>query len=155
MQELNLTVERCLVRQNPRYTIAALAEGVYIIGMKDQFNKHDLALHPLRDHVEYIVDDMGFVLFSKEQEVGDQRATLSVDVFGPYFIEQYILMEVLSKQEVAQNVLEYYVRHKAQLQSSLSTYSEAQGQGFVCWRFLMANEAMKKASRAAEGQTHV
>ena len=146
MQELNLAVEHCFVRQNPQYTIAALAEGIYIIGMKDQFNKHDLTLHPLRDHVEYVADDMGFVLFSNDRGAGDRRVTLSVDTFGPYFIEQYILMEVLSKQEVAQNVLEYYVRHKAQLQSSLATYSETQGQGFVCWRFLMANEAVKKAA---------
>ena len=40
----------------------------------------------------------------------------SIDDFGPYFIEQYILMEVLSKQEVAQNVMDYYVHQKEKLQ---------------------------------------
>ena len=45
-------------------------------------------------------------------------------------------MELLSKQEVAQNVLEYYVYHKEKLQRSLESYSEAQGKGFICWRFI-------------------
>ena len=30
------------VRQNPLYTLAALREGSYMIGMKNQFNAHDL-----------------------------------------------------------------------------------------------------------------
>jgi hypothetical protein len=125
------------IRQNPHYTLAALSEGVYVIGMKDQFNMHDLPAHPLREQVHYVADEMGFVLY---QRAG--AAAKSVDVFGPYFIEQYILMEVISKQEVAQNVLSYYVRHKHKLQDSLASYSEAQGKGFICWRFLM-NEAVK------------
>ena len=129
------------MRQHPQYTIAALEEGIYIIGMKDQFNRHDLPSHPLHEQVEYIADDMGFILFSRDEKA-------NVDIFGPYFIEQYILMEILSKQEVAQNVLEYYVNNKEQLQSSLATYNEAQGKGFICWRFLM-NEAVKAARAAA------
>ena len=72
-------------------------------------------------------------------------AAASVDSFGPYFIEQYILMEVLSKQEVAQNVLDYYVKQKDTLQRALANYSESQGKGFICWRFLM-NEAARLAA---------
>ena len=144
MQQLNINIERRLVRQNPQYSILGLQEGVYIIGMKDQFNIHDLPSYPLHDQVQYIADDMGFILYSKENGSG----VADVDTFGPYFIEQYILMEVLSKQEVAQNVLNYYLHHKDQLQSSLATYSETQGKGFICWRFLM-NEAVK-AAKAAE-----
>ena len=68
-------------------------------------------------------------------------ARRALDSLGPYFIENYILLEVLSKQEVAQNVLEYYVYHKEKLQRSLESYSEAQGKGFICWRFL--NEHMR------------
>ena len=45
-------------------------------------------------------------------------------------------MEVLSKVEVAQNVLEYYTHHKAKLQRDVEAYGEAQGKGFVCWRFI-------------------
>jgi thiazolylpeptide-type bacteriocin precursor len=167
VHQLKIKVGCCHIRQNPQYTIAALQEGVYVIGMKDQFNIHDLPTHPLRDEVQYIADDMGFVLYSRDDAAaGDgssssssssssttttstssTSSSRSVDSFGPYFIEQYILMEVLSKQEVAQNVLEYYVNHKKQLQASLANYSEAQGKGFICWRFLM-NEAVK-AARAA------
>jgi hypothetical protein len=128
------------VRQNPQYTLAALQEGVYVVGMKDQFNVHDLKQSPLRSCIRYIVDDMGFVLFDSAAE-----SSKSVDSFGPYFIEQYILMEVLSKQEVAQNVLDYYVNHKRTLQESLCAYSEEQGKGFICWRFLMKDAAKGKA----------
>jgi len=146
LQRLRVRVARCLVRQSPQYTMAALAEGVYCIGMKDQWNVHDLASHPLQARVEFIFDEMGFVLFSRS----DGNDSRSVDAFGPYFIEQYILMEVLSKHELAQNVLDYYVNHKAQLTEILATYNEAQGKGFVCWRFLM-NEAVKAArTRAAK-----
>jgi hypothetical protein len=128
------------LRQNPLYSLAALQEGVYVIGMKDQFNVHDLHHSPLRDRVQYIVDEMGFVLFDRTA-----AGSKSVDSFGPYFIEQYILMEVLSKQEVAQNVLDYYVNHKQTLQDSLAGYSEEQGKGFICWRFLMKDSSKGKA----------
>ena len=63
-------------------------------------------------------------------------STLYEKRFGPYFVEQYILMEVLSKAEVAQNVLDYYALQKEKLQRGLASYSEAQGKGFVCWRFI-------------------
>jgi len=128
------------LRQNAQYTLAALQEGVYVIGMKDQFNVHDLQHSPLRSAVQYIVDDMGFVLLDKAA-----ASSKSVDSFGPYFVEQYILMEVLSKQEVAQNVLDYYVNHKQTLQDSLAGYSEEQGKGFICWRFLMKDSGKGKA----------
>ena len=68
----------------------------------------------------------------------------SIDDFGPYFIEQYILMEVLSKQEVAQNVMDYYVHQKEKLQQGLDKYSETQGKGFICWRFINSTGSQRK-----------
>ena len=44
-------------------------------------------------------------------------------------------MELLSKQEVAQTVLDYYVQQKEKLQRGVERYSEQQGKGFICWRF--------------------
>ena len=135
------------VRQNPQYTLAALREGIYVLGMKDQFNVHDLPQHPLRDHVQYVADEMGFILVDRSP----QPASRSVDAFGPYFIEQYLVMEVLSKQEVAQNVLDYYVHHKETLQRGVQTYSEAQGKGFICWRFVNEHRQQPPAAPAAAG----
>ena len=123
-------MECCFVRQNPQYTIAALAEGVYIIGMKDQFNVHDISSHPMHEHIQYAADEMGFILFDKTGAAGK-----GVDTFGPYFIEQYIVMELLSKQEVAQTVLDYYVHQKEKLQRGVQDYNEKHGKGFICWRF--------------------
>ena len=142
-QQLRIKIPINHIRQNPQYTLAALGQGVYVIGMKDQLNVHDLQGHPLCDHVQYIVDEMGFVLFDKTTP--GTESGKSVDHFGPYFIEQYILMEVLSKHEVAQNVLDYYVNHKQKLQDSLANYGEEQGKGFICWRFLMKEAGKGKA----------
>jgi len=128
-------VKRNFVSQSPQYTIAALRDGVYIIGTKDQFNIHDLKLNSMEKRVQYVMDEMGFVLF-------DVTEGKEIDKFGPYFIEQYIIMDVLSKQEVAQNVLEYYCENKAIIQRGLAGYTEKQGKGFVCWRFLI-NETAK------------
>lgn len=83
---------------------------------------------------------MGFILF-------DKTNSKNVDTFGPYFIEQYILLEVLSKQEVAQNVIDYYYNHKETLQRGLDSYDERQGKGFICWRFLI-NETAKAIAAA-------
>lgn len=136
------------IRQNPEYTLAGLKEGAYLIGMKDQFNSHDIPRLPeeLRDRIQYVMDEVGFILY-------DKTGTKSLDALGPYFVENYILLEVLSKQEVAQNVLDYYCNHKETLQGGLDSYDETQGKGFVSWRFLM-NEAKKvaaaKASASAE-----
>jgi hypothetical protein len=117
------------IRQNPQYSLVGIQPGVYIIGMKDQFNIHDMQTHPLRDHMQCAMDEIGFVLF-------DKTNTKSVDEFGPYFIEQYILLDALSKQEVAQNVITYYCRHKKKLAKGLDRYDEERGKGFICWRFL-------------------
>lgn len=133
------------VRQNPQYTIAAIEPGIYVIGMKDQFNSFDLRMQRLRKDVHYIVDEMGFVLF-------DRTASQSVDEFGPYYIEQYIIMELLSKHEVAQNVLDYYRDHKETLQRGLNSYDEKQGKGFVCWRFLINETAKAMAAAAAAAE---
>ena len=131
--DLGLEVLVNHVRQAPQYSLAALREGVYLIGMKDQLNMHDLPSHPMHEHVQYVADEMGFILFDRTQQDGAVR---SIDRFGPYFIEQYIVMELLSKQEVAQNVLEYYVHQREKLRQGVAGYSEAQGQGFICWRFI-------------------
>ena len=141
--DLDVEVLCSHVRQAPQYTLAAVKQGVYIIGMKDQFNIHDLPRHPMRDSVQYIQDEMGFVLFDKS--VG--RAGNSLDNFGPYFVEQYILMEVLSKQEVAQNVMDYYVNHKEKLEQALQGYNETQGKGFICWRFINDHRTQRRRSR--------
>lgn len=127
------------VRQSPEYSLAGLRKGSYVIGMKDQFNAFDLSSNPIRDEIRYVADEVGFITF-------DSTNSKSVDSFGPYFVEQYILMEVLSKQEVAQNVLEYYCNHKETLQRGLESYDELQGKGFVSWRFLM-NETVKQAAK--------
>merc|ERR1719152_404571 len=126
------------VKQSPQYSLGAIREGVYVIGMKEQFNIHDIAQHPLQPHLRYIADEMGFVLFNAED---NNVTSKSLDNFGPYCIEQYILMEVLSKHEVAQNVMEYYVNNKEKLEAALGSYSEAQGQGFICWRFINERRA--------------
>jgi hypothetical protein len=139
VRPLGIKVMSNYVRQNPLFSIAALEQGVYVIGMKDQFNVHDFVQsHPLQQRIQYIADDTGFILFDKTNEK-------HVDRFGPYFIEQYILLEMLTKHEVAQNVMDYYCNHKVTLQRGLDTYDEKQGKGFICWRFLM-NEAVKMAS---------
>lgn len=133
-------VQANFVRQNPQYTIAALRQGVYMIGMKNQFNVHDLETSVMRKRVQYVMDEMGFVLV-------DRTDLADVDLFSPYCIEQYIMMDVLSKQEVAQNVIEYYCNHKDTIQRGLAGYSERQGKGFVCWRFLI-NETAKSMTKA-------
>ena len=138
-EKCDLDVKTNFVGQSPQYTIAALREGVYVIGMKDQFNIHDLDLSVMKKRVQYIMDDMGFVLF-------DNTGSRNVDTFGPYFIEQYIIMDVLSKQEVAQNVLDYYSENKETIQRGLDSYTEKQGKGFVCWRFLI-NETAKAMAK--------
>jgi len=133
LRQLDMEVIVNHIRQNPLYTLAALKPGTYMIGMKDQFNVHDMKNHPLRDDIQYIADDMGFILMDRSHPVG---SSLSVDTFGPYFIEQYILMESLSKHEVAQTVISQYANHKEKLQQRLRSYVETQGKGFICWRFI-------------------
>jgi len=136
--ELDVKVVANLIRQNPQYTLAALRQGIYLIGMKDQFNIHDMEHYAMKTQIQYVADEHGFILFDKTNEK-------NLDSCGPYGLEQYILMEVLSKQEVAQNVIEYYCKHREILQRGLDTYDEKQGKGFVCWRFLM-NETVKVAA---------
>jgi len=123
------------IKQNPQFSLVGIQPGVYIIGMKDQFNTHDRENHPMSGMLQYAVDEIGFVLF-------DRTNSKSVDDFGPYFIEQYILLDALSKQEVAQNVITYYCNHKDKLEKCLEQYDEKQGKGFICWRFLFNQTAM-------------
>ena len=157
VHQLDVRVALRHIRQNPLYTLAGLQPGVFVIGMKDQFNIHDLESHLYHKEVRYIADDMGFVLFDRSTTSAtaeDGTATAEkpcIDTFGPYFIEQYILMEVLSKSEVAGNVLEYYVKRKERLQRCLELYDEKQGKGFICWRFLMSKAASEDTSGAGSG----
>jgi hypothetical protein len=118
------------VRQNPQYTVAGIREGVFLIGMKDQFNKHDLPNHPLQSHIQFVADEMGFILVDKTGTAGK-----NVNSFGPYCIDLYMIMELLSKQEIAQTVIDYYEKQREKLQRGVERYSEAQGKGFICWRF--------------------
>ena len=74
-----------------------------------------------------MADEMGFILADKTGAGGK-----SVNGFGPYFVELYMLMEVLSKQEIAQTVLDYYCQQREKLQRGVERYSEAQGKGFIC-----------------------
>jgi hypothetical protein len=152
VRRLGIKVKHNFIRQNPQYSLAALQRGVYVIGMKDQFNIHDLHAHPMRDQVQYIADEMGFVLYDK-CSTGGGNGSQSVDSFGPYYIEQYILMEILSKQEVAQNVLDYYVKHKDKLQRGVQNYSETQGKGFICWRFLISDSSNEKIVKDDDGDS--
>lgn len=136
--EPRIMIKENFIRQNPQYTIAGLRKGVYMIGMKEQFNSFDVRSHPMKEKIQYVTDDVGFVLYDRTQEK-------SVDTFGPYFLEHYILMEVLTKHEVSQNVIDYYCNHKDLLQKALDSYDEKQGKGFICWRFLI-NETAKAAA---------
>ena len=54
VEQLNISVMSNFIRQNPQYTMAAIERGVYIIGMKDQFNIHDLKQNLMEDHVQYV-----------------------------------------------------------------------------------------------------
>ena len=131
--------EHCrFIRQGPQFSLVGIKPGVYVIGMKDQFNSIDRETHPLGGMLQYAMDEIGFILF-------DRTNSKSVDAFGPYFIENYLLLDVLSKQEVAQNVINYYCNHKDKLEKCLEQYDEKQGKGFICWRFLI-NQATMSAT---------
>ena len=65
---------RNCIRPNSHYSLVGIQPGVYVIGMKDQFNVHDIAASPLSDHLKYGTDDVGFVLF-------DSTNTKDVDTF--------------------------------------------------------------------------
>jgi hypothetical protein len=84
---LSIKVESNAIRQNPQYSLAALGPGVYVIGMKDQFNIHDMKSNPLHDHIQYLSDEMGFILF-------DKTKSKRLDTFGPYYIEQVSIFHV-------------------------------------------------------------
>ena len=91
---------------------------------------------------------MGFILFDRAGTCSAE----SIGRFGPYGFEQYLMMEILSRQEVAANVLDYYARHRDKLRTSLDNYSETQGKGFICWRFLMKQQYQKPAAAGAQAQ---
>ena len=128
--EFNSEVKFSGIRQHPKYCFVGIQPGVYIIGMKDQFNIFDCVTHPLKKYFQYGMDEIGFVLF-------DNTRSKSMNEFGPYFIENYLILDALSKPEVAQNVITYYCKHKETLARCLKNYDEKQGKGFICWRFFM------------------
>lgn len=130
INEFHSEVKFSCIRQHPHYCLVGIQPGVYLIGMKDQFNIFDCVTHPLKTYFQYTIDDIGFVLF-------DKTRSKSVDEFGPYFIENYLILDALSKPEVAQNVITYYSKHKESLTRCLKNYDEKQGKGFICWRFFM------------------
>merc|ERR1712194_741547 len=70
----------------------------------------DLPSHPLHEQVQCVMDEMGFVLFDRTTPSTLEGGHPSIDRFGPYCVEQYLIMELLSKQEIAHNVLDYYVQ---------------------------------------------
>merc|ERR1712167_357005 len=63
LEELEMDIVMNHVKQSPLYSLAAIQEGIYVIGMKDQFNIHDLPYNPMRDTIKYVADDMGFILY--------------------------------------------------------------------------------------------
>lgn len=148
MRQLEVNVFINFVRQQPLFSLAAVGEGNFVIGMKNQFNSFDLRSYPmpLQERIAYVTDDHGFVLLDRTAKT----ATPDIESFGPYFVENYVLLDALSKHEVAQNVLEYYVHHNDALRASLASYSGTQGPGFICWRFVMNEVARRASARGAE-----
>ena len=130
VSEFYSEVKFTFIRQHPQYCMVGIQPGVFVIGMKDQLNIFDCVSHPLKNYFQYASDEHGFILF-------DKTRTKSVDEFGPYFIENYLILDALSKPEVAQNVITYYCQHKETLTRCLDKYDEKQGKGFICWRFFM------------------
>merc|ERR1712118_425779 len=59
LEQLDFDIKVNYIKQNPLYTMAALQNGVYVIGMKDQFNIHDLGAHPMSHEIQYVSDEMG------------------------------------------------------------------------------------------------
>jgi hypothetical protein len=62
-------------------------------------------------------------------------------------------MELLAKQEVAQNVIDSYCRSRAELQQAVDSYDGKQGKGFICWRFLMNARLRKELPQATAAVT--
>jgi hypothetical protein len=50
---------------------------MYVIGMKDQLNAFDLVSHPLSEHIAYVTDEMGFVLFDKRERASAESTRVS------------------------------------------------------------------------------
>ena len=48
--------------------------------------------------VQCVMDEMGFVLFDRTTPSTLEGGHPSIDRFGPYCVEQYLIMELLSKQ---------------------------------------------------------
>ena len=48
--------------------------------------------------VQYIADEMGFILYDKQDRANEAYSPPSIASFGPYYVEQYMLMEVLDMQ---------------------------------------------------------
>merc|ERR1712232_576356 len=44
------------IKQNSQFSLVGIRPGIYLIGMKDQFNIHDRANHPMCGMLKYAVD---------------------------------------------------------------------------------------------------
>ena len=113
-----------------------------LIGMKDQFNG-TLPSHPLAGTSSISPTRWGSSSTPRMAAAAADAPAApprSIDTFGCYHVEHYILMEVLSKQSRAQ-------RHRLPppparpAATGVQAYGEAQGKGFVCWRFINEKRA--------------
>lgn len=50
------------IKQNPQFTLLSLGNDIFIIGMKNQFNKWNISKFPLSP-VRYICDETAHVLY--------------------------------------------------------------------------------------------
>ena len=58
--------------------------------------EHRVPLPP--PQVQCVTDEMGFVLFDRTTPSTHAGGCPSIDRFGPYCVEQYLIMALLSKQ---------------------------------------------------------
>lgn len=79
-----------------------MGKGVFIIGMKNQFSKYDIEQFELHDEVHFISDEIGEILYWNKMKMVDKLEDT------PYSLNLYILLEKLTKQELALNVINYY-----------------------------------------------
>lgn len=98
-----IKLKRKLTRlSNPQFTLLCMGKGVFIIGMKNQFSKYDIEQFELHDEVHFISDEIGEILYWNKMKMVDKLEDT------PYSLNLYILLEKLTKQELALNVINYY-----------------------------------------------
>jgi hypothetical protein len=55
-----------MIRNNPQFTLLYMGNGIYIIGMKNQFSSYDLVNFDLKDQVRYISDETCHILYQNQ-----------------------------------------------------------------------------------------